>query len=182
MTWSLDSQVDKSCRLVLEEIDHLNVAILAKVLAELLFGNLLKVGNLANIHVTTGSRLNGLSLSLRERTRVFSPSDLESTGVDREARKVDLSVKGQSGRRIRKSNKLPSATALTPTSETYSNVLVPKMTDLNNGSASNVVAQLLGSGVGMQVSEVDIPVACLGGGIVVVVVVGRREPIAGEQR
>jgi len=58
------SQIDKRRRLVLEKVDHLDIAVLAKVLSKLVLGDLLKVGDLADIHVAAGSRLNGLRLGL----------------------------------------------------------------------------------------------------------------------
>ena len=70
-------KVDKRAVLLLEEIDELNIAILAKIAFKFVIRERLEIFDIANIHVARRARVYSQSECGWKRTSVFAPTQLE---------------------------------------------------------------------------------------------------------
>lgn len=81
-------------------------SMLGKVFSELGLVEHVKVGHRTNVHVSAGTALDSLEQGWRERTRVFAPTDFESTRVYRQAIDVCVLVELHGGSAIDECDKL----------------------------------------------------------------------------
>ena len=71
--------------LLLQEVDELDIAVLAKVALELFLGVDLKVLDVANVDITRRAAVHGERDRGRERAAVLAPADLQPTVVQGKA-------------------------------------------------------------------------------------------------
>ena len=96
----------KKNALFLEEVDELDLAVLAKVALEALLGEGLEVLDVANVHIARGARVHGDGERRRQRPAVLAPANLEAAVVEREALIRRNLVESECRSRIDKGNEL----------------------------------------------------------------------------
>ena len=130
-------------------------SIFLKVLSDLFRRENFKVGNETNVDVSSGARVKGLSDSRSERAGMFTPVGLDPTVVDRNANVDDMVSELYSMVWVDERDKLQSATTRL---YTYGNILLLDVSDLRQRSTSDVIAELFGGGLGMNVAKIDVAI------------------------
>ncbi|KAH6604270.1 hypothetical protein Trco_007716 [Trichoderma cornu-damae] len=136
-------EVDEGAALLAEGVDQLNLAVLGEVLAQpLLSPGLVQV---ANVDVARGSAADGEGDGGRQGAGVLAPANLEPSVVDHEALQAAEGVERRGGRGVDEGDE--------------ADVLVRDVADVVQQAAADHVANLLDGGLGVDVAEVDGPVA-----------------------
>ena len=94
--------------LFFQEVDELDLAILAKVSLQFLLTEGIEVLDVPNVHVPCRARVDGECESGRKRARVLAPADLQSAVIEGHALVRSNLVESHGSGRVDKGNKLSS--------------------------------------------------------------------------